>query len=51
MAMGKVRMVFCLFLAVLTLAGCVSGPVPANYYENDIHHGYPGPGVSDPSAT
>jgi len=24
--------------------------VPANYYENDIHHGYPGPGVTDPSA-
>jgi hypothetical protein len=21
-----------------------------NYYENDIHHGYPGPGVTDPSA-
>jgi hypothetical protein len=21
-----------------------------NYYENDIHHGYPGPGVADPGA-
>lgn len=23
---------------------------PRGYYENDIHHGYPGPGVTDPSA-
>jgi len=23
---------------------------PRGYYENDIHHGYPGPGVSDPGA-
>ena len=25
-------------------------PTQRNYYENDIHHGYPGPGVSDPGA-
>jgi hypothetical protein len=50
-AMCKACIAFCLFLAVLIVAGCASGPVPANYYENDIHHGYPGPGVSDPSAT
>jgi hypothetical protein len=49
--MQKICVVLCLFLAALAVAGCVSGPVPANYYENDIHHGYPGPGVSDPSAT
>ena len=23
---------------------------PQGYYENDIHHGYPGPGVTDPGA-
>jgi hypothetical protein len=51
MAMRKACIAFCLFLAVLIVAGCASGPVPANYYENDIHHGYPGPGVTDPSAT
>lgn len=42
-----------LWLIALSLAAgaCASsGPVPANYYENDIHHGYPGPGVTDPSA-
>jgi len=37
-------------LAALMAAGCSTGPVPANYYENDIHRGYPGPGVTDPSA-
>jgi hypothetical protein len=39
----------CVLLA-LAVAGCSAGPVPANYYENDIHRGYPGPGVTDPSA-
>lgn len=23
---------------------------PRGYYENDMHHGYPGPGVTDPGA-
>jgi hypothetical protein len=23
---------------------------PRGYYENNIHHGYPGPGVTDPGA-
>ena len=23
---------------------------PAGYYENNLHHGYPGPGVTDPSS-
>jgi len=34
----------------LQAVSCATGNPPTNYYENDIHHGYPGPGVSDPSA-
>ena len=48
--MRKIVAVACLLLAMMAAAACSTGPVPANYYENDIHHGYPGPGVTDPSA-
>jgi hypothetical protein len=34
----------------LQVVSCATGNPPANYYENDIHHGYPGPGTADPSA-
>jgi hypothetical protein len=38
-------------LLVVAIAGCTNSPAPANYYENDLHHGYPGPAVADPSAS
>jgi hypothetical protein len=38
-------------LLLAVVAGCTSSPAPANYYENDLHHGYPGPATADPSAT
>jgi hypothetical protein len=42
----------CVALLLAVLGGCAANaPAPANIYENDIHHGYPGPGVADPSAT
>ena len=37
-------------VVLAVLAGCSGAPVPADYYENDLHHGYPGPAVTDPSA-
>lgn len=37
-------------VALAVAAGCTPYQPPANYYENDIHHGIPGPGVADPSA-
>jgi len=50
--MWKLAGLTCLLLTIIGLAACApSGRVPANYYENDLHHGYPGPGVTDPSAT
>jgi hypothetical protein len=48
--MRKMLKAVCLLLALVAIAACSNAPVPANYYENDIHHGYPGPGVTDPSA-
>jgi hypothetical protein len=48
--MRKIAGFLCLMSVLFALAGCSNSPPPANYYENDIHHGYPGPGVSDPSA-
>jgi hypothetical protein len=50
--MGKFLRLLCLSLVLASAAGCASAPapIPANYYENDLHHGYPGPGVTDPSA-
>jgi hypothetical protein len=49
--MRRTLAVVCLLLALAAIAACASNaPVPANYYENDIHHGYPGPGVTSPSA-
>ena len=43
-----------LILAALTLGGmltaCSSDDASADYYDNDLHHGYPGPGVTDPRA-
>ena len=40
-----------LLVMALAVAGCISAwQPPGSYYENDIHHGYPGPGVTDPSA-
>ena len=41
---------FVFLLLALTVAACTHEPVPPGYYENDIHRGYPGPGVTDPSA-
>jgi hypothetical protein len=38
-------------LLLAVVAGCTNSPAPANYYENDLHHGYPGPATADPSAT
>jgi hypothetical protein len=49
--MRKISGILCLLLILAAVAACTNSPVPANYYENDIHHGYPGPGVTDPSAT
>ena len=44
-----------LILAALTLesmlTACSSDGVGENPYENDSHHGYPGPGVTDPRAS
>ena len=37
-------------LLLAVVAGCSNSPAPANYYENDLHHGYPGPATADPSA-
>jgi hypothetical protein len=48
--MAKIAGLVCLILAAIAVGGCSTGRVPGNYYENDIHHGYPGPGVTDPSA-
>jgi hypothetical protein len=49
--MRKIAGLVSLMVIMAVLVGCQSaGPAPANYYENDIHHGYPGPGVTDPSA-
>ena len=49
--MHRLTAIAAVLLTMLAAAGCTSGQVPANYYENDLHHGYPGPAVSDPSAT
>jgi ABC-type uncharacterized transport system auxiliary subunit len=48
--MQKLPRLFCLVLLLAALAGCANAPAPAGYYENDLHHGYPGPAVTDPSA-
>ena len=32
----------------VVLTACSDDSVGGDYYENDIHHGYPGPGVTDP---
>jgi hypothetical protein len=40
-----------LVLVLCGVAGCTgASSVPGNYYENDIHRGYPGPGVTDPGS-
>ena len=48
--MQRISWLFGFVLMLSVLWGCSDHPAPANYYENDIHHGYPGPGVTDPSA-
>ncbi|HTZ35275.1 MAG TPA: hypothetical protein VMB84_04570 [Stellaceae bacterium] len=49
--MPKIARLCCLIATLLMLAACAGGgAVPANYYENELHHGYPGPAVADPSA-
>jgi len=48
--MPMIVRLFSVLVVLATLAGCSGAPVPANYYENDLHHGYPGPAVTDPSA-
>lgn len=48
--MPKVAGLLFLMIALTAMAGCTAYSPPANYYENDVHHGYPGPGVADPSA-
>jgi hypothetical protein len=48
--MRKLPGLFCLMLLLSALVGCANSPAPAGYYENDLHHGYPGPAVTDPSA-
>ena len=38
-----------LIALVMALGGCSSGwTPPPDYYENNLHHGYPGPGVTAP---
>jgi len=50
--MRKIAGLLCLLWVLATLVGCAANSsVPAGYYENDLHHGYPGPAVADPSAT
>jgi hypothetical protein len=50
----KMREIAAFLLAIFVLsalAACSSASAPpANYYDNDLHHGYPGPAVADPSA-
>jgi hypothetical protein len=49
--MRKIAALIFLAVALSLAAGCaMTGQAPANYYENDLHHGYPGPAVADPSA-
>jgi hypothetical protein len=47
--MTKLAAFIGMILLLAMVAGCNS-PAPANYYENDLHHGYPGPATADPSA-
>ena len=48
----KALIALSLILAALTLGSvltaCSSDDVGGDYYENDLHHGYPGPGITDP---
>jgi hypothetical protein len=49
--MRKIAGFFCLMLLLSTLVACAAdSSAPADYYENDLHHGYPGPATADPSA-
>jgi hypothetical protein len=51
--MPKIAQALLLLLVLCGAAGCAgpgNGSGPAIYYENEKHHGYPGPGVTDPSA-
>jgi hypothetical protein len=48
--MGKIAGLVYSILILMAMAGCAYQPAPPGYYNDDIHHGYPGPGVADPSA-
>ena len=32
----------------VAMTACSDDEVGADYYENDLHHGYPGPATTDP---
>ena len=32
----------------VAMTACSDDDMGGDYYENDLHHGYPGPGVTDP---
>jgi hypothetical protein len=48
----KVLVALAVMLTWLTLGAvltaCSDDSVGGDYYENDLHHGYPGPAVTDP---
>jgi hypothetical protein len=47
--MRKIARFLLIMVTTLRLVACVSsGSAPADYYENDFHHGYPGPGTTSP---
>jgi hypothetical protein len=48
--MQKIVSTLFLLSVLAVLAGCTNSPAPPGYYENDLHHGYPGPATADPSA-
>ena len=35
----------------VVITACSNDDVGADYYENDIHRGYPGPGTTQPNAS
>lgn len=47
--MRKLALLVGSILVAAALAGCAHAPAPPGYYNDDLHHGYPGPGVADPS--
>jgi hypothetical protein len=47
--MQNISRVLIIIATLTAVIGCsTTGSVPQNYYENYIHRGYPGPGISSP---